>query len=356
MFDHRSTETAALVNLEAGKQYHIRVDYSEASSHAMVRLEWSSPSTARETIPQRQLYSHLADTDNDQLPDAWERAFSIEPGQAVPDALRQSMESAESSFATLRGETARSVASLLEASYSSGKHPGARAGRTKPVDQAPGWVSLDLSAGGPDGRAQGLREVARQRLTATSARYGQVDGRFPAVTRDKFHFSYQLKQGDYQLIARIADIESRPPRTLAGVMVRATTEPTSPFVAVMVSPTRESWVLCREQSGHGARMQRLGVQAQWVKLERRGPQVRLYESTDGETWRWLGHEPFVLSAEACFGIAAQGAGMASQATVELDRVSLRPLASAGRDVPALVGTGTGLTATYRDATQNITQV
>ncbi len=54
--DQGPTEYSGTINLMAGQRYDIRVEYYENGGGAVCKLEWSSPSTARETIPTSQLY------------------------------------------------------------------------------------------------------------------------------------------------------------------------------------------------------------------------------------------------------------------------------------------------------------
>ncbi len=356
-FEHAATQTSALVNLEAGRKYHIRVDYIEGRGHAMASLGWSSPSIRRQVIPQSQLYSELEDSDGNQLPDVWEQAFDIQPGQALSSDFRDAVLAARPSRGPSEDPLAdASTEDLLREAYQKGRHPAGQAGRTKTIPQSRGWVSLDLSSGGPLGQAEAFEQGKRQQLVATTARYGEVEGRSPAVIHDKFHFAYRPRRGDQEIVARVVGIETASEHTMGGVMVRQSTDPSSPYVAVMVSPTRESWILSRTAPGHGASMQRIGLQAEYLKLQRSGNRVNLFESTDGETWRWLGHEPFVGDAEACYGLAAQGAGMADQSTVEFDDVVLRAYSAPTRTVPPIVGTGDGLKATYTDASNTVERI
>lgn len=51
------TERSGVINLNSGQRYHIRLEYFEDTGNAEVHLSWSSPSVAKEIIPQSQLYS-----------------------------------------------------------------------------------------------------------------------------------------------------------------------------------------------------------------------------------------------------------------------------------------------------------
>jgi glucose/arabinose dehydrogenase/PKD repeat protein len=53
---HSLTADSGTITLVAGRRYSIRLDYFESSQAAAVRLAWSSPSQARETVPASRLY------------------------------------------------------------------------------------------------------------------------------------------------------------------------------------------------------------------------------------------------------------------------------------------------------------
>jgi len=58
--DHGPTEDSGTIALTAGVQYDIQMDFYENGGGAVAQLEWSSPSQAREVIPQSQLYEPTA--------------------------------------------------------------------------------------------------------------------------------------------------------------------------------------------------------------------------------------------------------------------------------------------------------
>jgi fibronectin type 3 domain-containing protein len=57
--DHGPTENSAAVSLIANQRYDIRMEFYENGGGAVAQLHWSSPSTAREAVPQSQLYPPL---------------------------------------------------------------------------------------------------------------------------------------------------------------------------------------------------------------------------------------------------------------------------------------------------------
>ncbi len=84
--------------LMAGHRYAIRLDYAVKNNrNPTAQLMWSSPNTAKQAIPQSQLYSpwhpaykEIPDKDHDGMPDAWELAHGLDPldasdAEADPD-------------------------------------------------------------------------------------------------------------------------------------------------------------------------------------------------------------------------------------------------------------------------------
>ena len=55
--DQPATEYTGTIALVAGQRYDIRLDYYENGGSSSAKLEWSSPSQARQVVPQSQVYS-----------------------------------------------------------------------------------------------------------------------------------------------------------------------------------------------------------------------------------------------------------------------------------------------------------
>jgi glucose/arabinose dehydrogenase len=54
--DHPLAENHATIELLAGRKYDLRLDYYKSTGDGRIRLDWSSTSQARESVPRRQLY------------------------------------------------------------------------------------------------------------------------------------------------------------------------------------------------------------------------------------------------------------------------------------------------------------
>ncbi len=356
-FEHRSSESTAKVTLEAGRKYHLRIDYTEGRRNAAATLAWSSPSTPWTVVPQSQLFSELADSDGDQIPDAWERAFGIQPGEDLDDARREALAATGSPRDNGGGRNRElDIQYVLKEHYVHGTFPGSLGSSQRAVGDSQDWRSVDLSPKGTTGRVESIDGTREQRLTSHSARYGVVNGGHPWILRDDFHFSYRSENSDQEIIARIKEIETASPDALAGAMVRASTAPDSVFVGVVVGPTRESWLIVRATPGAPATMQRMGSSAHWVRLVRQGNAVKAYESTDGAAWRWLATEPFQSRNRALYGLGKQGGSPDAPSSVVFSDVSLKGASESPRSVPPIVGSGDGLKGRYSDGVQQLERV
>jgi hypothetical protein len=57
--DHGPQQDSGTITLQAGQKYDIKVDYYERTGGAVMQLNWSTPTIARQVIPQAYLYSSV---------------------------------------------------------------------------------------------------------------------------------------------------------------------------------------------------------------------------------------------------------------------------------------------------------
>ncbi|WP_326796988.1 DUF1349 domain-containing protein [Streptomyces sp. NBC_01808] len=184
--------------------------------------------------------------------------------------------------------------------------------------------------------------------TATSDDGGGSGTEAAARVADSFRFVHRPLAGDGSVTARVTDLTpgegTDAPWAKAGVIVKAGTEPGSPYVALM------------RTAGHGVRLQYgfehdvaggavAGDAPVWLRLTREGDRLTGYESADGERWREVGSVPaaglpdtaraglFVAAPETVrversFGSLSIGAGP-SAATGVFDNVRLEGGGSGG---------------------------
>jgi regulation of enolase protein 1 (concanavalin A-like superfamily) len=150
--DHGALEQTAKVTLQAGQQYSIRLEYFERTGEAICRLRWSTPSIAKQPIPQEQLYSTagaalLLNAEQPRGPS--EAGSTLEPpAQAVDKAEVSKDRSTSASAPAITG--VRTVESV------NGSEPVARLGAWNSeasaiyaVDRR-GWLEYELNAPAAD--------------------------------------------------------------------------------------------------------------------------------------------------------------------------------------------------------------
>jgi regulation of enolase protein 1 (concanavalin A-like superfamily) len=102
---------------------------------------------------------------------------------------------------------------------------------------------------------------------------------------DRFQFMHQQVAGDGTITARVVSQEDTGPWARAGIMIKESIEPNTPYAAMMVTPD------------HGVRFQAnfttdtagsdKGTPL-WLRLTRSGTSITGYESVDGNAWHQVG--------------------------------------------------------------------
>lgn len=100
---------------------------------------------------------------------------------------------------------------------------------------------------------------------------------------DSASFLHRTMTGNGTLVARLVSQNEKDTGAEAGLMVRAGTEPGSPYAAIAVAPGQGT----RLETGFGTEATG-GADAHWLKLTRTDALITGYESADGATWTQLG--------------------------------------------------------------------
>jgi hypothetical protein len=322
--NHAETESTAIVQLEAGKKYFLRLDYFQDRGKAVARLLWSSPSTPKHPVPQSQLYAHPQDSDGDGIPDSWEMANGL--NTLNPSDANQT--------AGPDGMTWRQI-------FAQGLEPWKFTKNTSGLP--PGWTDMDIGFVGQAGSAslQGNSIVVKG---AGADVWGRSDG---------LHFVYQTLNGDGEIVARVGGVDNTDPWAKAGLMVRGDLEDGS--VNAFVART----------AGHGATFQYRTAAGEatvaefggpvgdlcWLKLQRRGNVFSAWQSDDRLNWQWIGTVSLTLPQAVFVGPGVTSHDNSRLASATFDEVALGEVAN-----PPMpwTGTGNGLGATYRDWTSGKT--
>ena len=105
-------------------------------------------------------------------------------------------------------------------------------------------------------------------------------------TADAFHYIWAALPANGAVTAQVATVTATDPWARAGVMVRATTSPGSPYYAVYVS--KGNGVVVQERTAQGVAAVQIanttGVAPEYVEVTRTGTVYAAATSSDGTTW------------------------------------------------------------------------
>jgi regulation of enolase protein 1 (concanavalin A-like superfamily) len=290
-YEHAESVSSAMVRLEAGRRYVVRLEYFENRGRACVSLLWSSPSTPRQVIPQRQLYSTITSAHIDEIRRRYEEEANSAPRLAADSDLPD------------------------------------------------GWVNQDVGRVGLPGHAvviDGIWTIA----AAGADIWANADG---------FQFVHRPCDDVVEVVVRVLEQEATDPWAKAGLMVREGLAAGARHLLLAVTPEHGVILVRRERRSESSAMisgPAIGPPC-WLKLVRQGGRVAGYVSEDGWTWQWVGTEAFPSLEALHVGMAVNSHDNSRLGEARFDNLTVgRP--SEPEPTPEPGGTGTGLQATYFD--------
>ncbi len=327
-YEHTVSRSSAVVELEAGKRYLLRLDYFEHRGPASVRLMWSSPSIPLEVIPRSQLFPVVADRDQDGLPDLWEVAEGLDPEDAG-DAAKTTPDEPRDARARYAGRFETTI-------------PKKSSRRASPE----AWVGADVGRVGLDGTSERVGE----RWTVRGA------GADIWANSDGFHYVYQARRGDAEIVVRWMRQDLTDPWAKSGVMIRAGLSAEAPHAMLAATPRNGLVFMQRLAEAEITTVDPAGPVSGplWLKLVRRGDVLSAYRASTPEAWEWIGSERVELPDEALFGLAVNSHDNSVLGEAVFEEVAVRAPSSPRPEAPprgvAHDGRARGLVGTYLDTT------
>ena len=175
------------------------------------------------------------------------------------------------------------------------------------------------------GHAPGLGRtvISHDRITLHSA---ATD---PSPHLDGGHVLDRAVTGDWDAVVRIGTPVQPAGLRRAGLMVRATADPGSPFAACFLFPEEGPRLTVRTAVGHvRAWRSRPGPDRTlptWLKLTRRGQRFTAYQSTDGTTWTAIGAYEMDLPSTVLAGLMVTSVADGITATAEFSWWTITPV-------------------------------
>jgi hypothetical protein len=187
------------------------------------------------------------------------------------------------------------------------------AGALPPPGLCPnGWSCTDIGGASPGG------QTLSGSTWSVSGSGGDIWG-----TADSFHLVSQSLPGNGSVSANVTSQTNTDAWAKAGVMLRLTTDPGSPFYAVYVTPGNGITVQGRtSQGGNAVQFANLsGTPPAYLRVTRSGTTFTAYTSADGTTWSPIAFSSTTISAlsgSALAGMAvtAHNPGALSTATYQ----------------------------------------
>ncbi len=121
-------------------------------------------------------------------------------------------------------------------------------------------------------------------------------------TSDQFHYVWQTSSGDGSISAQLTSQANTDQNAKAGLMYRQTTDPSSPFYAVYVTPGNGIAVQYRVTQGTytGQAATLAGTVPVYLKITRAGNTFTAYTSSNGTTWTLIPGSSITLSVGGTF--------------------------------------------------------
>jgi len=198
--------------------------------------------------------------------------------------------------------------------------------RTNSAAAIPWNVGYDIGA-------VGLAGSSIETTSGTAVIAGAGLGYANGATSDSFQFAAQPASGevDYDYLIEVSSMSAAAGQ--AGVMIRQTMDPASPYSAVYLD--NGSCVFQSRTNFDGAAFQTAAVGTVsptnlWLRLYRRGDAITAYQSPDGMAWSYVGAVTNDMSGTIMGTSLFVGAAVSSGSTGSLNTVNLSSL-----NVPAV---------------------
>ncbi len=140
---------------------------------------------------------------------------------------------------------------------------------------------------------------------------------------DAFQFVFQPWSGDGVIVSRVTAVQNVHAWTKAGIMIRETIAPGSPYAAMFVTPGKGIAFQSRAvEGGTSASVAAAGAAPRWVKLVRTGSLITGSMSADGVTWTKVGEAAIPMSPTLSIGLAVTSHNASRSASATFDNVSV----------------------------------
>lgn len=193
------------------------------------------------------------------------------------------------------------------------------------IDYIRAWTRSDATAAPPTLLSYAVGTVGSPgsvslKKTGPSTITGAGAGCPIDATADNFQYGARLLDGDGEMLVRINSTSVTAGQ--AGLMIRETLTPGSPYAAVFLSNG-----ICRYQTravanGPASRLMQVSFVSnpRWLMLRRRGNEFTAFQSSDGISWNFAGGSRNTFPANVYVGVAVSSGSTGTLNTVTLQNL------------------------------------
>lgn len=329
--------------LKAGRKYEFRAECMGRRSSGSMSLSWSSTHQRREPLPPSRLY--LPPRDPDCPPAVALTSPQVDEVIVMPSPVTLAVTAGTNAGAIAKVEFldgGKVVGSLEKPPYrfawpnaGPGTHIlAARATTDRGVSATPGdvrlfiagngsgtlpspWGELPIGVAGPTGSARFADGVFTLTQAGAGAGTWGEDGGLRSVVCPL--------NGDGQIIARIASIESSVPKAgiLAGIILRESAEQGSAHAGLLVYSGGNADFVCRgPPPAEFVHLQTPVETSMWLRLTREGATISVARSADGKRWETIGSEAVEMTRSATVALVAGSQDSQATCTARFEQVSV----------------------------------
>jgi regulation of enolase protein 1 (concanavalin A-like superfamily) len=144
-------------------------------------------------------------------------------------------------------------------------------------------------------------------------------------TSDQFQFAYEVRSGDFDIMARLNALTQTDPFAQAGLIAREDLTPNGRFAAALATPSLNGAAF-ESRSAVGAAAStsgsvRVNYPDMWLRLQRVGSQFTGYASYDGLLWQQMGTVSIAMTNPIYFGMAVCSHNTGSAAVAQFRNIS-----------------------------------
>jgi hypothetical protein len=192
-----------------------------------------------------------------------------------------------------------------------------------------GWLDTDI--GSP---------ALRGSVGSTGGTYTVQGGGLSTATADQEHLVYQGLNGDGTIIAQVTSVQNTGAMAAAGITLRQSDDPASPYAALVLQPSGTA--VLQYRTAEGASTLQVGSAgvgtSSWLKMIRNGNLIDAYVSPSGAggTWTLVGTASVPMNPAILAGMMVTAGNTTALNASTFNNVKIAPAVPLGGNIGAVM--------------------